>query len=348
MSPQATLQPELTPHSKNGTSERPHRGVVRVALAGCGVVGGSLLRLLEKRGRQIEARHGLRFELTKILVRNPDRPRATAVAPDLLTTDPQELMAADADIVVEAMGGLDPAATIVRTALLQGKGVVTANKAVMAEHGAEFAALATQAQLPLEFEATVGGGVPVIRTLRDSLAETEVVSIRGIVNGTCNYILTRLAQGTPYATALADAQRAGFAEADPTRDLDGTDSADKIRILAWLAFGVDPALIEVEKQGIIPDPDHLARTAAAEGGVAKLIAECSMQDGRLKTMVKPTVVPADSDWAQTRDEINLFAIETRWNGTIKLAGPGAGGSPTGSAVLGDLIRAANQLFVNAR
>lgn len=347
MSPQATLRSDFTPRSKNGTGDRPRKGLVRVALAGCGVVGGSLLQLLEERGRQIEARHGLRFEVTKVLVRNPERPRAIAVAPDLLTTDAGELIAADADIVVEAMGGLEPAGTIIRTALRQGKGVITANKALMADYGAELAALASRSKTPLEFEASVGGGVPVIRALRDSLAETDVVSIKGILNGTSNYILTRLSQGTPYATALADAQRAGFAEADPTRDLDGTDAADKIRILAWLAFGADPALIEVDKQGILPDPDHLARSAAAEGGVVKLIAECTMKDGRLAASVKPTVVAPDSDWAQTRDEINLVAIETRWNGTIKLAGPGAGGYPTGSAVLGDLIRAANQLFVNA-
>lgn len=347
MSPQATLRQDLTPLSRNGAGERPRKGVVRVALAGCGVVGGSLLQLLEERGHQIEARHGLRFEVAKILVRNPERPRAVDVAPDLLTTDPGEFIATDADIVVEAMGGLEPAGTIVRAALRQGKGVVTANKALMAAHGAELAALADRSEVPLEFEASVGGGVPVICALRDSLAETGVVSIRGILNGTCNYILTRLAQGTPYATALADAQRAGFAEADPTRDLDGTDSADKIRILAWLAFGTDPAQIEVDQQGILPDPDHLARSAAAEGGVAKLIAECTMKDGRLLAKVEPTVVPPDSDWAQTRDEINLITVETRWNGTIKLAGPGAGGFPTGSAVLGDLIRAANQLFVNA-
>lgn len=346
MSPQATLQPELAPRSNQGATDRPERGVVRLALAGCGVVGGSLLQLLEERGQSIEERHGIRFELVKVLVRNPERPRATEIRQDLLTTDPDEFIAADADVVVEAMGGLDPAGRIIRAALRDGKGVVTANKALMADHGAELAELAAKSNAPLEFEAAVAGGVPVIRALRDSLAETEVTAIQGILNGTSNYILTRLAQGTPYDTALADAQRAGFAEADPTRDLDGTDAADKIRVLAWLAFGADPATIEVDKTGILPDPDGLARRAADEGGSVKLIAECRMSDGKLMASVKPVVVARDSDWAQTSDEINLVAIETRWNGTIKLSGPGAGGFPTGSAVLGDLIRAANHLLVN--
>lgn len=347
MSPQATLRPEPTTRSKNGTGDRPHEGVVRVALAGCGVVGGALLQLLEERGRLIEARHGLRFQLTRVLVRNPERKRATQIDPDLLTTDPAEFLDAEADLVVEAMGGLEPAGTIVRTALRQGKGVVTANKALLAAHATELASLARRSGAPFEFEAAVGGGVPVIRALRDSLAETEVESIRGILNGTSNFILTRLSQGTPYDTALADAQRAGFAEADPTRDLDGTDAADKIRVLAWLAFGTDPAQLEVDQQGILPDPDHLARSAAEQGGVVKLIAGCTQKDGRVTASVRPTIVAPDSEWAGTRDEINLIAIETRWNGTIKLSGPGAGGPPTASAVLGDLIRAANSALVHA-
>lgn len=347
MSPQATLLPELATRSKNGTGDRSHRGVIRVALAGCGVVGGSLLQLLEERGRQLEARHGLRFQITRVLVRNLERPRATRIDADLLTTEPAEFLAAEADIVVEAMGGLEPAGEIVRTALRQGKGVITANKALLAAHGAELANLARRSGAPFEFEAAVGGGVPVIRTLRDSLAETGVKSITGILNGTSNFILTRLAQGIPYATALADAQRAGFAEADPTRDLDGTDVADKIRILAWLAFGTDPAQLEVDQQGILPDPDHLARSAAVQGGAVKLLAECTLKDGRVTASVRPTIVAADSEWASTHDEINLIAIETRWNGTIKLSGPGAGGPPTASAVLGDLVRAANASLVKA-
>jgi homoserine dehydrogenase len=304
------------------------------------VVGGSLLGLLRERGPYLEAREGLRFEIARVLVRDPARRRTAELAAELLTTDPGEFLQTDADLVVEVMGGLEPAARIARATLARGRGLVTANKALIASQGAELAALARRSDARLEFEAAVGGGVPIIRTLRDSLADTGIVSIRGILNGTSNFILTRLAEGATYAAALADAQRAGFAEADPTRDLDGTDAADKIGILAWLAFGTDPAELIVDRRGILPDPDALARAAAADGGVLRLIAECSEIDGRVTAKVRPTVVDPASEWGRTRAEENLVLVETRWNGTIRLAGPGAGGPPTASAILGDLVRCA--------
>lgn len=310
----------------------------RIALAGCGVVGGSLLQLLRERADQIEARLGIRYEVARVLVRERNRPRALALPRQLLTTDPAEFLGTEADIVVEAMGGLEPAGAIARATLRAGRDLVTANKALLAQHGAELARLAEATGARLEFEAAVGGGVPIISLLRDSLAESGIESIRGILNGTSNFILTRLSEGERYADALAAAQRAGFAEADPTRDLDGTDAADKIRILAWLAFGADPASIEVEQRGILPDPDRLARTAG-DGGALRLVAECTRRHGQVRALVRPVIVEPASEWGRTRDEENLVVVKTRWHGAIRVAGPGAGGSPTAAALLGDIIRA---------
>jgi homoserine dehydrogenase len=318
----------------------------RIALAGCGVVGGSLLRLLRERAPYLEARLGVHFEIARVLVRDRARPRALALPRHLLTSDPDEFLSTDADIVVEAIGGLRPAREIARATLRAGRDLVTANKALLALHGAELARLAAQTGAHLEFEAAVGGGTPIVALLRDSLAESGVESVRGILNGTSNYILTRISEGKRYADALGEAQRAGFAEADPTRDLDGTDAADKIRILAWLAFGADPAKIEVDRRGILPEPDRLTSTARS-GRVFRMVAECTHIDGLVRARVRPVLVEPGSEWGRTRDEENLIMVETRWNGTIKVAGPGAGGPPTASALLGDIVRATRRRIAKA-
>jgi len=314
--------------------------VIRVALAGCGVVGAALVRLLRDEGPRIEAMHGVRLEVTRVLVRDVERPRPAPLRHSLLTADVDAFLAADADLVVEAMGGLDPALRIARATLAAGRRFVTANKALVAAHGAELAAIARRTGAGFDFEAAVGGGVPVVRALREALAGAGVRAVRGILNGTSNFILTRVSEGMTYDAALADAQRAGFAEADPSRDLDGRDAADKVAILAWLAFGLDPARAQVERRGILPDPDRLARDAAAFGGVPRLIAECVERPGGIAVVVEPVVVTRDSLFGATRDEENAIVVETRWNGRIRLAGPGAGGPPTASALLGDMIHPA--------
>jgi homoserine dehydrogenase len=321
---------------------------IRVALAGCGVVGSSLVRLLAERAAPLASEQGLRFELVRVLVREPGRPRALELAPSLLTADVDDFLAAKADLVVELLGGLDPAAQIARSTLAAGRRLVSANKALLAEHGAELAALAHRSGATLDFEGAVGGGIPLLRALRESLPGTGVRSLRGILNGTSNYILTRLAEGATYAAALADAQRAGFAEADPSRDLDGRDAADKLRILAWLAFGTDPATLPVRRRGILPDPDRLARAAATYGAVVRLVAECAaLEDGDVAASVEPVAVAPDSELGRTRDEENILLIQTEWNGRIRLAGPGAGGFPTATAVLADMVRAAEPLAPRA-
>ncbi|HEX2203826.1 MAG TPA: homoserine dehydrogenase [Longimicrobium sp.] len=328
--------------------------VVRVALAGCGVVGGELVRLLAHGAGEIAARRDLRFELVSVLVRHPGRPRPDALPRERVTTELEAFLAAaaEADLAVEAIGGLDPALRIARTALAAGRRLVTANKALLAAHGPELAALARRSGGRLDFESAVAGGIPVVRALRDSLGLTEIRSVRGVLNGTTNYILSRLAEGRPFAEALASAQALGFAEADPSRDLSGEDAADKLRILAWLAFGVEPGALIVRRRGLGADPGRLGDDARLLGGVPRLVAEVVDVRGQgtgdrgqpaegIVAAVEPVIVPAGSDLGRARDEENVVAIESRWNGAVRLSGPGAGGAPTASALLGDMLRAAS-------
>jgi homoserine dehydrogenase len=316
--------------------------VVRVALAGCGVVGGELVRLLTHGADEIRARHAVRFELASVLVKHPGRPRPHQLPRGVLTTDVDAFLRTDAAVWVEAIGGRDPALRIARTVLGAGRRLVTANKALLAEHGPELAALARRSGARLDFESAVAGGIPVVRALRDSLGLTGIESIRGVLNGTTNYVLSRLADGWRYADALADAQAKGFAEASPARDLSGEDAADKLRILAWLAFGVAPASLVLRRRGIVPHPERLAADAALLGGVPRLVAEVVDTGDGIAAAVEPIIVPAGSDLGRTRDEENAVVIESRWNGRVRLSGPGAGGAPTASALLGDMLCSAGR------
>jgi homoserine dehydrogenase len=316
--------------------------VVRLALAGCGVVGGELVRLLAHGEDEIRARHGVRFELAAVLVKHSGRARPGELPSGVLTTDVDAFLRADAAVWVEAIGGRDPALRIARSVLGAGRRLVTANKALLAEHGPELAALARRSGARLDFESAVAGGIPVVRALRDSLGMTGIESIRGVLNGTTNYVLSRLADGWRYADALADAQAKGFAEASPARDLSGEDAADKLRILAWLAFGVAPGRLVLRRRGIVPFPERLAADAALLGGVPRLVAEVVDTGEGIAAAVEPVIVASGSDLGRTRDEENAVVIESRWNGRVRLSGPGAGGAPTASALLGDMLRSAGR------
>lgn len=316
--------------------------LVRVALAGCGTVGNELVRLLRLRGDAIERAHGIRFELARVLVRDPARARPEPVASHLITSDLDAFLddAADADVVVEAIGGLEPAARIAGVALEHGRVFVTANKALVAEKGGQLQESARRGGGSLLYEAAVAGGVPVIRMLRGPLTQTEIRGVRGILNGTSNYLLTRMTAGQRFEAALSEARARGFAEADPSRDLDGRDAADKIRILAWLAFGVDPADVRVRRRGLLPRPDRLVADAAAVGGVVRLLAECTGRagaDDQVEATVEPVILPPDSHAARTEGADNLVAVDTAHSGVIRISGPGAGGAATASAVLADMI-----------
>ncbi|HEX6040805.1 homoserine dehydrogenase [Longimicrobium sp.] len=317
---------------------------VRVALAGCGTVGGELVRMLHHGAAETRARHGLRFELVRVLVAHGERPRPDELDRARLTTDLDAFLAAaaEADVVVEAIGGIEPALSIARAALARGKRLVTANKALVAAHGPELAALARRHGGRLDFESAAAGGIPVVRALRESLSLTGIRSVRGILNGTTNYILSRLEDGWTFADALADAQARGFAEADPSRDLSGEDAADKLRILAWLAFGTEPARLDVRRRGLKQGADRLARAARALGGAVRFVAEAARVPEGIVASVEPVLVAAGGDLGRTRDEENLVIVESEWNGRIRLGGPGAGGGPTASALLGDLVRPAQR------
>ncbi len=315
--------------------------VARVALAGCGTVGAALLALIRRRQSEIEARHGVRFELSRILVRHPSKDRGIALDREVFTTSPDEFLQTDADVVIEVIGGFDPAEQVVRGALAIGRAVVTANKSLIATRGPALQLLADEHESVLQFEAAVGGGVPVVRTIRSALGGHGVRAITGILNGTSNYLLTALADGVCYADALADAQARGFAEADPSRDLQGLDAADKIRILAWLAWGVDPAVLEVQVEALPRDLESLVRQADARSGVLKYLAGAARgDDGRVRAWVRPVAVPTDHPFASVRDEENAVHIDSESLGVLRLQGRGAGGSATASAVLGDLLQAA--------
>lgn len=315
--------------------------VVTLALAGCGTVGSALLDLLERHGPTIQRRSGVRYDVSRVLVRDLRRPRGVPVSRTLLTDNAEEFLAAPADIVVEAIGGTTAAGTLARGALQLGRRLVTANKALLRVEGPALAALARRhrsAGATLDFEAAVGGGVPIVRLLRDSLAGQGLHRIRGVLNGTTNFILSRVERGASFTDALVAAQRAGFAEADPSRDLDGTDAADKIAVLAWLGFGVDPSTLEVRTRGVCEALAAEAVAAARRGRAIRLVATAVRIGDGVHCTVAPRIVPRGHPFAQVRDEQNLIQLESESTGTLTVAGAGAGGSATASAILADILR----------
>jgi homoserine dehydrogenase len=318
-----------------------------VALLGCGHVGGAVAEILTTRAAEIAQRTGVTFELAGVAVAHLDRPGRAAVAPGLLTDDAKALVErADVDVVVELIGGLDPARTLVEAALRGGRPVVTANKVLISQHGDELAALATAHGVDLLYEAAVAGAIPVIRPLRESLAGERVLRVMGIVNGTTNYILTRMAEDAmSYEAALAEAQELGLAERDPTADVSGDDAAAKAAILAGLAFGSDVLGTTVYREGITEVAATDVAYARRLGYVVKLLATAELVDGGpdVSVRVHPAMVPADHPLAQVRGAFNAVFVEGESAGELMLYGRGAGGAPTASAVLGDLIDAARNL-----
>lgn len=330
-------------------AEREH--TVRVALAGCGVVGSAFLQLLHRSAGQIASQHGVRFEVVRVLVRDPLRDRGVPIASSLFTSDLTSFLSTDADVVVEAIGGEDPASAIARSALARGARLITANKQLVASAGAHLHDLADFCGGALDFEAAVGGGAPIVRTVRESLGCGNPVSVRGILNGTSNYVLTLIERGRTYDEAIAVARRLGLCEADPCRDMDGRDAAAKLAILAWLAFGLDPATLHVRRRPLPRDPTRLIRHAAELGGRVRLLAECvTTEDGAVLASVEPVVIPADCAFGRTEFEENRVEIDLDWGAPIAVSGPGAGGRPTAASLLSDLlgVRSALPALTNRR
>jgi homoserine dehydrogenase len=324
---------------------------VRVALLGCGNVGGALAELLVARQDDIAARTGIRLELVGIAVADIDRPRPSTIPAALFETDSAVLAVRnDVDIVVELIGGLHPAQELIESALRAGKPVVTANKAVLALAGAELADLAATRGVDLLYEAAVAGAIPVIRPLRESLAGEQIVRVIGIVNGTTNFILTRMEEdGVDFDDALAEAQRLGMAERDPTADVEGHDAAAKAAILAALAFGSDVVDADVHREGISGIAAADVAYANRLGYSVKLLAIAELVDGgpELSVRVHPAMVPKSHPLASVRGAFNAVFIEGAVSGELMLYGRGAGGGPTASAVLGDLVDAARNLRAGA-
>jgi len=314
---------------------------LRVALLGSGVVGSEVVRLLRSQADDLAARIGAPVELVGIGVRDLAADRRPYVPTDLLTDDLETLVGRhDVDVVVETMGGIEPARTLLLQALRRGASVVTANKALLAEHGPELYGAADDAGVDLYFEASVAGAIPLLRPLRESLAGDNVTRVLGIVNGTTNYILTRMSEsGASFAAALAEAQSLGYAEADPTADVEGYDAAAKAAILAGLAFHTRVTLADVHREGISGVREADVAMAASMGHVVKLLAICERSpDGRgVSVRVHPAMVPTTHPLAGVREVYNAVFVESESAGQLMFYGRGAGGAPTASAVLGDIV-----------
>ena len=313
-----------------------------IGLLGCGTVGGALVDLLDARRATITARTGVELRIGAIAVRDTAKHQDRLADPSLLTTDSAAVVAdPEVDIVIELIGGTDPALMLVRTALENGKPVITGNKELLAVHGPELYAVAAEHGVDLLFEAAVAGGIPLIRPLRESLVGEDISRVMGIINGTTNYILTKMTQeGADYAGALADAQALGYAEADPTADVEGYDAGAKAAIIASIVFGVDVRSSDVQHEGISSITAADIDTAKRLGYVIKALAVIERADGEVAVRVHPAMVSTGHPLANVNDSFNAVFVEGATVGDLMFYGRGAGGVPTASAVLGDLIDAA--------
>lgn len=312
---------------------------LQVGLLGCGTVGSGVVRLLAHNAEQLAARIGAPLQVRRVLVREAERPRPDECPRSWLTTDPEAVLGdPEIDILVEVMGGEEPARRYVERALDAGKAVVSANKLLLAKHGPALLQRAGARSVDLAFEAAVGGGIPVIRTLRDALTGDSVMSVHAILNGTCNYILTRMKnEGTSFDAVLADAQRLGYAEADPAMDVDGHDAAQKLIVLSTLAFGANVAEADVSVEGIREIDDVDFRLAERFAFNIKHLAIGRVRGEALELRVHPTMVPISSVLANINDVLNGVYIQGRALGPCLLVGRGAGELPTAVSVVSDLV-----------
>jgi homoserine dehydrogenase len=324
---------------------------LRVALLGCGTVGSQVLRLIAEQADDLTARIGRPVEVAGVAVRRPAH--HPDVPADLLTTDADALVTReDVDLVVEVIGGIEPARTLLLAAIGAGKSVVSANKALLADDGVALHAAAADAGVDLYYEAAVAGAIPLLRPLRESLAGDQIRRVVGIVNGTTNYILSRMAEtGAGFAEALAEATDLGYAEADPTADVDGFDAAAKAAILASLAFHSPVTAADVHREGISAVTAIDVARAAEIGCTVKLLAICErVGNGSTDTVavrVHPAMIPTTHPLAAVGGAFNAVFVEAEAAGQLMFYGQGAGGEPTASAVLGDLVAVARNRLAGA-
>ena len=322
----------------------PAQRTLTVGVLGAGTVGSQVIRLLTEQADDFAARSGARLEITGVAVRDVDAPRDASVPRNLLTDD-ATAVATGNDLVIELIGGIEPARTLILAAFKAGASVITGNKALIAAHGPELYAAAAAAGTDFYYEAAVAGAIPVVYALRESMAGDRVTSVLGIVNGTTNYILDEMStKGLSFETALATAQELGYAEADPTADVDGLDAAAKAAIIASLSFHTRVGLSDVQVEGIRSVTADDIREAHASGCELKLLAIAQRRDDKhahgISVRVHPALVPNDHPLASVRGAYNAVLVEAESAGRLMFYGQGAGGAPTASAVLSDVVAAA--------
>jgi homoserine dehydrogenase len=323
---------------------------IRIGLLGCGVVGGATARILLEHARDLEQRSGASLELARVAVRSLSKPRAVTLPDDMWTTDPWAVVGDPSiDVVVEVMGGIEPARDLTLEAIKSHKHVVTANKELLSSLGQELMEAADSAEVDLLYEAAVAGGIPIIRPLKESLAGDRVTRVMGIVNGTTNYILTRMSEtGASFGDALADAQQLGYAEMDSSADIEGTDAAAKLAILASVAFNARVVAGDVDREGIRKISADDIRAAHEMGYEVKLLAVAEMHAGEISARVHPSMLPRTHPLASVRDVYNAVFVQGEEAGELMFLGRGAGAGPTGSAVVGDIVEIARNTVNGAR
>ena len=320
--------------------------LIRIGVLGCGNVGAPLVSLVARQQAAIEARTGVRLEVVAVAVRNLSKEREISLPEGMLTRDAMAVVNDPSiDVIVELIGGIEPAREFITTALRNGKPVITGNKELLANVGTELFATADEAGVDLLFEAAVAGGIPIVRALRESLRGEPIRRVMGIINGTTNFILTKMTEeGADYAVALAEAQALGFAERDPTAEVEGYDAGAKAAIMATIAFGSKVVAGDVYHEGISGITAADIAMAKRLGYVVKLLGIAEADDsGAIGVRVHPTMVPLTHPLASVRESYNAVFVEGAAVGSLMFYGRGAGGSPTASAVLGDIIDAAVNL-----
>jgi len=323
---------------------------IRIGMLGCGTVGSAVVRMLAEHGDDIAMRAEVRLAVTRVAVRDAVPERNVPLSREVFTTDAASIVAdPDVDIVLELLGGMDPARELILASFASGKPVVTANKELLANVGKELFDAADAAARDIRFEAAVAGGVPLIAPLKESLAGERVRRLLGIVNGTTNYVLTQMSErGWTFEDALAEAQRLGYAEADPTADVDGFDAAAKCAILASIAFNTRIVASDVYREGIPRITPQDIADAARLGYVVKLLAIAELDDGEVSARVHPAMIPVTHPLASVRDANNAVFVEGAKVGQLMFYGPGAGGDATATSVVGDLVHVARNLAFGGR
>ncbi len=323
---------------------------LRVGLLGCGTVGSAVVRLLHEHREDIARRAGCRLKVTKVAVRDPSKQRDVPLDPSAFTAAPMDVIDdPDVDIICELMGGSEPAGSLILAAFDRDKPVVTANKELLSTRGRELFDASEAKGLDLYFEAAVGGGIPLVRPLKESLTGERLTRVIGIVNGTTNYILTRMSEdGMSFADALGEAQRLGYAEADPAADVDGHDAAAKCAILASIAFNARVVAGDIYREGIARVTSEDIEFARRLGYVVKLLAIAELHEERIAARVHPAMIPSGHPLAAVREAFNGVFVEGPNVGELMFYGRGAGGEPTATAVVGDLVTVARNVLAGAR